>query len=53
MIEVVKENNTEKVSKKAVAEMRETLSQIDGMGDALDAISALIEVDDAQFVNVL
>lgn len=49
MIEVVKENNTGKVSKEAVAEMRETLSQIDGMGDALDAISALIEVDDAQF----
>lgn len=49
MIEVVKENNTEKVSKETVAEMRETLSQIDGMGDALDAISALIEVDDAQF----
>lgn len=49
MIEVVKENNTEKVSKETVAEMRETLSQIDGMGDVLDAISALIEVDDAQF----
>lgn len=49
MIEVVKENNTEKVSKETVAEMRETLSQIDGMGDALDAISALVEVDDAQF----
>lgn len=49
MIEVLKENNTEKVSKETVAEMRETLSQIDGMGDALDAISALIEVDDAQF----
>ena len=49
MIEVVKENNTEKVSKETVAEMRETLSQIDGMGNALDAISALVEVDDAQF----